>query len=70
MPEDFAQITDGTGTKIRTRQRTIGANVVEEQYVIVQPEAVPANRAAPVPHHGGSGLHDGNPADTSAAVHG
>jgi hypothetical protein len=44
MPEDFAQITDGTGTKIRTRQRTIGANVVEEQYVIVQPEAVPANR--------------------------
>ena len=45
MPEDFIQVApDSTGAKIRTRTRTIGANTVEEQYVIVQPEAVAINR--------------------------
>jgi len=35
MPEAYAQVQpDGLGKKIRTRERTIGANTVEEQYVI------------------------------------
>ena len=41
MAEDFVQVApDSTGAKIRTRQRVIGANTVEEQYVIVQDEKV------------------------------
>jgi len=41
MAEDFVQIApDSTGAKIRTRARTIGANAVEEQYVIIQEEKV------------------------------
>lgn len=41
MAEDFVQVQpDGTGAKIRTRARTIGANNIEEQYVILQREAV------------------------------
>lgn len=34
MAESFVQVaTDGAGKKVRTRQRVIGANTVEEQYV-------------------------------------
>lgn len=34
MPESYVQLpADGAGKKLRTRQRTIGANVVEEQAV-------------------------------------
>lgn len=34
MPESFVQVpVDSTGKKLRTRQRTIGANTVEEQYM-------------------------------------
>src|SRR5690349_1647182 len=46
MPESFVQVgPDSTGKKIRTRQRTIGANTVEEQYLIVQPhDRVPVSR--------------------------
>jgi hypothetical protein len=41
VPEDFVQVApDSTGAKVRTRSRTIGANTVEEQYVIEQPERV------------------------------
>jgi hypothetical protein len=41
MPEDFVQVApDSTGAKIHTRQRVIGANTIEEQYVIVQEEKV------------------------------
>lgn len=41
MAEDYVQLAaDGSGTKIRTRARTIGANAIEEQYVIVQDEKV------------------------------
>lgn len=35
MPDSFIALPpDSTGKKTRTRQRTVGANVVEEQYVI------------------------------------
>lgn len=45
MAEDFVQVApDSTGAKMRTRSRVIGANTIEEQYVIVQSEAVPNNR--------------------------
>lgn len=45
MAEDYVQVApDSTGAKMRTRSRVIGANTIEEQYVIVQPEAVAINR--------------------------
>jgi hypothetical protein len=45
MAEGIVQVApDSTGKKMRTRERTIGANLVEEQYVVVQPEAVAINR--------------------------
>lgn len=45
MPESYVAVApDSTGKKPRTRQRTVGANVVEEQYVIVQNEGVAVNR--------------------------
>jgi hypothetical protein len=46
MPESYVQVAaDGAGKKLRTRQRTVGANTIEEQYVIASPsEAVPVNR--------------------------
>jgi hypothetical protein len=46
MPESFVQVAaDGGGKKLRTRQRTVGANTIEEQHVISsQSEAVPINR--------------------------
>lgn len=45
MPESFVQVApDSTGTKMRTRTRTVGTNTVGEQYVIVQNEAVALNR--------------------------
>lgn len=35
MPESYAQIQpDGSGKRIRTRERTVSGNVVEEQYVV------------------------------------
>lgn len=41
MTESVIQVpTDGLGKKLRTRSRTIGANLVEEQYLIVQDEKV------------------------------
>lgn len=41
MAESFVQVApDSTGKKPRTRSRVIGANTVEEQYVIVQDEKV------------------------------
>lgn len=41
MAEDFVQLAaDGAGAKMRTRGRTIGANAVEEQYVLVASERV------------------------------
>lgn len=43
MADDFIQVAaDGVGAKVRTRARTIGANAIEEQYVILQREAVRA----------------------------
>jgi hypothetical protein len=45
VPEDFVQVApDSTGAKMRTRSRVIGANTIEEQYVITIGEAVPINR--------------------------
>lgn len=45
MPESFVQVApNSTGSKLHTRQRTVGANTVDEQYVIIQNEAVPSNR--------------------------
>lgn len=46
MPDSYVQVApDSTGKKLRTRQRTVGANTVEEQYVISsQSDAVPINR--------------------------
>lgn len=41
MGDDFVQVAaDGTGAKVRTRVRAIGANTIEEQYVILQREYV------------------------------
>lgn len=41
MGESYVQLpTDSTGKKLRTRQRTVGANTVEEQFVIVQEHKV------------------------------
>ena len=41
MPESIIQLpADSTGKKLRTRQRTIGANLIEEQYVLVGSEEV------------------------------
>lgn len=35
MPDGFVQVApDSTGARIRTRERTVGGNVVDEQYVI------------------------------------
>jgi hypothetical protein len=46
VADDFVQVApDSTGAKIRTRARTIGANAIEEQYVIVQQERVVSARA-------------------------
>lgn len=46
MPESYVGLAaDGPGKKTHTRQRTIGVNTVEDQYVIAsQSEAVPVNR--------------------------
>ena len=41
MPESLVQVpADGTGKKLRHRERTVGANTVYEQYVIAQDERV------------------------------
>jgi hypothetical protein len=41
MSESYIQLpADSTGKKVRTRQRTVGANTVEEQYFIEQSERV------------------------------
>ena len=41
MGESFIQVpTDSTGKKIRTRERTVGANTVQEQFVIQQSRRV------------------------------
>jgi len=41
VPESIVQLpADGTGRKLRTRERTIGANIVQEQVVLVGSEAV------------------------------
>lgn len=47
MPENFIQVApDSTGSKMRTRERVIGANTVEEQYAIMlASERVVASRA-------------------------
>jgi hypothetical protein len=34
MSESIVQVTEGTGKKLHTNQRTIGANNVEDEYVI------------------------------------
>lgn len=40
MPESYVQVpTDSSGKKLRTRQRTVGANTVEEQYVALAADA-------------------------------
>jgi hypothetical protein len=40
MPESFVQVPpDSTGKKLRTRERTVGANTVEEQYVALASDA-------------------------------
>lgn len=40
MPESFVQVpADSTGKKLRTRQRTVGANTVEEQYFALASDA-------------------------------
>lgn len=45
MGDSFVQVApDGTGKLLRTRNRTVGANSIHEQYVIVQNEMVPINR--------------------------
>lgn len=35
MPESFVQITEGTGKKLHTNQRTVGANTVEDEVVVL-----------------------------------
>ena len=35
MPESIVQVTEGSGKKLHTFQRTIGANVVEDEVVIL-----------------------------------
>jgi hypothetical protein len=47
MAESFIQVApDSTGKMLRTRNRTVGANSIHEQYVIASPtDAVPINRA-------------------------
>lgn len=46
MAEGIIQVApDSTGSKLRTRSRTVGANTVHEQYVISQSERVVAARA-------------------------
>lgn len=42
MPESFINQTEGSGKKARTFQRVIGANTVEEQYVIIGQPAIAA----------------------------
>lgn len=40
MPESFVALpADSTGKKLRTRQRTVGANTVEEQYMALASDA-------------------------------
>jgi hypothetical protein len=47
MPESFVQVpTDGTGKRLRTRERTVSAQTVQEQYVITQSERVVSSRIA------------------------
>lgn len=46
MVEQYVQVApDSTGAKLRTRERTIGANVVEEQYVILSKDPVVTSRS-------------------------
>lgn len=35
MSESFVQVTEGTGKKLHTKQRTIGANLVEDEIVVL-----------------------------------
>jgi len=35
MPESFVQVTEGAGKKLHTNQRTIGANIVEDEVVVL-----------------------------------
>lgn len=45
MVDSFVQVApDSTGKLLHTRQRVSGTNTVQEQYVIIQSEAVPVNR--------------------------
>jgi hypothetical protein len=47
MPESFVQVpTDGTGKRLRARERTVNAQTVHEQHVIVQGERVVSSRMA------------------------
>lgn len=46
MPEGFIGLApDSTGAKVRTRSRTIGANVIHEQYLLPGKDAVVVSRA-------------------------
>jgi hypothetical protein len=46
VPDDYVQLApDGTGAKVRTRSRVIGANTVHDQTLITTTEQVPINRA-------------------------
>jgi len=42
MPqESFVQVDEGTGKKLRTYQRTVGANVVESSHVLIDDPGLP-----------------------------
>lgn len=41
MPESFVQVTEGSGKKLHTFQRTVGANIVEDEVVLVGESYLP-----------------------------
>lgn len=41
MPESFVQVTEGSGKKLHTNQRAIGANTVEDEVVVLGESYLP-----------------------------
>ena len=42
MPESIVQVTEGVGKKLHTWQKTIGANVVEDEVIVVGDQYLPS----------------------------